>query len=64
MLLTMDRLNQILDDIASRRSQPTTLAQLASVTGHPTTLIRIRAEERGLVVERNIVQPAMPEADR
>jgi hypothetical protein len=56
----MDRVDDVLDDIAAGRRDPASLIDLAKQTGEPTTLIRLRAEERGLVVRRDVVYPAEP----
>jgi hypothetical protein len=55
-----ESLSEALDEIAAGRCAPTSLSELASKTGQPTTLIRIRAQERGLDVLKDIVHPPSP----
>jgi len=60
MIVTLERLAQLLDEIAGGLCEATLVRQLAEGTGQPTTLVRLRALKRGLMVERNTVYSRGP----
>ena len=55
MFVTLELLNDLLDDIERGRRKAAPVRQLAEKTRQPTTLVRLRALERGLKVERDTV---------
>jgi hypothetical protein len=55
MFVTLERLNELLDDIELGGCKAVSVRQLAEKTRQPTTLVRLRALERGLEVERDMV---------
>ena len=55
MFVTLERLSELLDDIERGRRKAVSVRQLAEETHQPTTLVRLRALERGLKVERDTV---------
>src|SRR4051812_22432687 len=48
MFVTLERLTELLDDIARGRRKAAPVRQLAEETQQPTTLVQLRALERGL----------------